>query len=290
MKVPPLPRRDDGDNRRSRALLDLDEDHLSQRVRQDLGQVKKVQCPTASVRLGAEVRSGGQEHGHPSSLHEQALLQPGASPEDEQVGTSVYGESDCPRQHEQDALQARPRVQSRERSVDEARGAELPRVHENLESRRVAQKLSRGEATIVCDTREQKAYEFSGFRTVRKKLDCGDYAWLGHEGECVVERKEKSDAWACVGASRHRFVACLIRLAQVRSPAIVIEASLDDFCNPPSRTRLTPAQAVGAYISWSQEYRIPVFWCPSRAYAERVCLKWLLAFQRHLHAPTRTSP
>lgn len=135
---------------------------------------------------------------------------------------------------------------------------------------------------IVVDTREQRPYEFAGLQTKRACLPAGDYSLDGHDS-CAVERKSKNDAWGCVGQSRVRFINCLSRLAGLQSPAIVIECSLDDFCNPPSRTRLSAAQGVGAFISWSQEYRIPVFWCPNRAYAERVTLRWLQAYWRHLH-------
>jgi hypothetical protein len=40
--------------------------------------------------------------------------------------------------------------------------------------------------------------------------------------------------------------------------------------------------AVGSYISWACLYRIPVFWCDSRDYAERVCLRYLMAYLKHV--------
>lgn len=134
---------------------------------------------------------------------------------------------------------------------------------------------------IVIDTREQQPYEFTGCSAQRGTLETGDYSLLGHELSVAVERKSKSDAWGCVGGGRTRFLACLRRLGGIASPAVVIEASLDEFAIPPAYSRLKPAHAVGAFISWSQEFRIPVFWCPSRAHAERVALRWLEAFWRH---------
>jgi len=139
--------------------------------------------------------------------------------------------------------------------------------------------------TIIIDTREQKPYEFSGQQTKRQGLQVGDYSLVGHESACVCERKSKEDAWGCVGGSRSRFRSCLQRLAGVTYPAIVIESDLRDFSVAPARSRLTAAHAVGSFISWSQEFRIPIFFCPNRAYAERVTLRWLLAYWRHLHAP-----
>ena len=136
---------------------------------------------------------------------------------------------------------------------------------------------------IVIDTREQLPYEFTDLKTVRLALEEGDYSLVGSVRDCAVERKSREDAWGCVGGSRVRFRDCLSRLTKLKSPAIVIESNLDDFVKPPPRTRLSPAQVVGAYISWSEEFRIPIFFCPSRAYAERVTLRWLMAYWRHLH-------
>lgn len=138
---------------------------------------------------------------------------------------------------------------------------------------------------IVIDTREQLPYEFAGFETERAKLNAGDYSLAGFQSRVSVERKSLGDAFACVGGSRKRFVRHLQLLAVLDSPAIVIEASLDIFAQGHPRTRITGAQAVGSFISWSQEYRIPVFFCPDRAYAERVVIKWLAAYLRHVKNP-----
>lgn len=134
---------------------------------------------------------------------------------------------------------------------------------------------------IVIDTREQLPYEFSGYQTVRKKLDTGDYSLTGYEDRVAVERKTKEDAYGCVGASRARFKECLGRLGALYSPCIVIECSIESFAVPPTHTKIHPSQALGSYISWSAHYRIPVFWCPNRDWAEKVTVKFLEAFYRH---------
>jgi ERCC4-type nuclease len=135
---------------------------------------------------------------------------------------------------------------------------------------------------IVIDTREQLAYGFDGFFTERRKLDTGDYSLVGYENRVAVERKSKADAYGCVGAGRDRFERCLRRLGEIERPAVVIEADLADFAVPPPRTRITAAQAVGSYVSWSCTYRIPIFFCGTRAYSERVTLRWLMAFLKHV--------
>ncbi len=40
--------------------------------------------------------------------------------------------------------------------------------------------------------------------------------------------------------------------------------------------------AVGSYISWSCKYRIPVFWCHNKLYAERITVRFLMAYLKHV--------
>ena len=141
---------------------------------------------------------------------------------------------------------------------------------------------------IVVDTREQTPWSLTGFTTVRRKLDAGDYSIEGYEGRVAVERKSKEDAWGCVGRGRERFTRCLESLAQLDRAAIVVECTLGDFAvRPPYVKRVTAATAVGSYISWSCQYRIPVFWCDDRAYAERVAVRFLAAYVKHVEAINR---
>lgn len=135
---------------------------------------------------------------------------------------------------------------------------------------------------ILIDTREQQPYEFKGYKTEIQGLAYGDYSLEGYTDYITIERKSKADAYGCVGGSRGRFTRCLDRLARIRAPAIVIECSLAEFSQPPPRTRISAKQAVGSFISWSCQYRIPVFWCENRAYAERVTLRFLLSYLKHV--------
>lgn len=136
---------------------------------------------------------------------------------------------------------------------------------------------------IVIDTREPYPYALDGCEVRRAKLDAGDYSLLGHETRVAVERKTKGDAWACVAGERRRFVRCLERLTLIAHPAVVIECSLAAFACPPTYVqRVRPATAVGSFISWSCRYRIPIFWCESRDYAERVTLRFLAAYWKHI--------
>lgn len=47
--------------------------------------------------------------------------------------------------------------------------------------------------------------------------------------------------------------------------------------------------AIGSFISWSCMYRIPVYWCGTRAFAERVTVRFLAAYVKHICQPTTTT-
>ena len=134
---------------------------------------------------------------------------------------------------------------------------------------------------MVIDTREQRGFKFIWIESVRKGLKTGDYSLVGFEDRVAVERKSKSDGYGVVGSGRARFERELVRLAVLDRAAIVIECSLHEFCVPPARTRIDQRMAVNSFISWSCTYRIPVFWCGSREYAEQVTLRFLTSYLKH---------
>ena len=116
-----------------------------------------------------------------------------------------------------------------------------------------------------------------------EKLNAGDYSLEGYENSVAVERKSKEDAWGCVGAGRRRFEACLERLAALDRACVVIECGLGDFVvRPPYVKRVTAATAVGSYVSWAARYRLPIFWADNRQYAERVAVRFLAAYLKHV--------
>jgi len=134
---------------------------------------------------------------------------------------------------------------------------------------------------IVVDTREQVPW-FQELDTVSQKLDAGDYSLEGLTDLVSVERKSKADAYGSAGKNgRARFIECLERLAELDRACIVIEADMVDFCTPPPFTKLGAPQAVGSYLSWCCMYNIPVLWAGPRDMAQRVALKYLLAYFKH---------
>lgn len=137
------------------------------------------------------------------------------------------------------------------------------------------------ELIMIVDSREQLAYSFIGLKSERKKLNAGDYSIKGFESRVAVERKTLEDAYGVVGGGRKRFTNCLERLSSLDRAAIVIEASLAEFAIPPVHTQIDAAMAVGSYVSWACQYRIPVFFAGSAAYGERVTLRFLLSYVKH---------
>jgi DNA excision repair protein ERCC-4 len=136
---------------------------------------------------------------------------------------------------------------------------------------------------IAVDTREQRPLDFPGFAVMRKTLPTGDYSMQGFEDRIAIERKSKTDAWGCVADGRARFERCLGRLGQLERAAVVIECSLSEFQVPPARVeRVNAAMAVGSYLSWMVQFRVPVIWCDNREFAARVVVRLLASFYKHL--------
>lgn len=135
---------------------------------------------------------------------------------------------------------------------------------------------------FAVDTREQHPFDLLGFAWMRKTLKSGDYSIIGLEDRVAVERKSYADAWSSMSDGRKRFERCVQRLAELDRAAIVIECGVRELAIQPSRIqRVTPASVVGGLISWSCQYRIPVFFCDDRAHAERVTVRFLASYFKH---------
>lgn len=135
---------------------------------------------------------------------------------------------------------------------------------------------------IVIDSREQLPYAFDGCATVVRALPTGDYSLSGLEAEVCVERKQRVEAWQMVAGERRRFEDCLHRLAAITRPMVVIECSLHEFAVQPAEIqRVRVSSAVGSWLSWSAQYRIPIIWAGSREYGERVTYRWLRSYFKH---------
>lgn len=146
--------------------------------------------------------------------------------------------------------------------------------------------------TIIVDTREQAPFRFTGIKsdaaqkyrpiqieTVRRSLPTGDYSIVGMEDLISIERKSKSDFYACCGRERDRFVRELERLNKIKYAHVMIEASLEELATePPIHSRLKGTSAVRSIFAWSIDFPNIHFHNPQgRLLAERATFR-LLSF------------
>ena len=107
---------------------------------------------------------------------------------------------------------------------------------------------------ILIDTREQLPLAFPGFAAERATLTTGDYSCICEgvdlRGVVAIERKSVSDLLGCVGAQRERFERELVRLAQIRFRALVIEGTLIEVVDATAGRRLTSRQVLGSVLAW----------------------------------------
>jgi ERCC4-type nuclease len=99
-------------------------------------------------------------------------------------------------------------------------------------------------------------------------LATGDYSVAGFEDRIAIERKTKEDAYSSLGWGRARFQREAERLGRLDFAAIVIEASLPDFLQPPAFSHLHPKAAISTLLAWSVRYRVHVFFAGDRRHGE----------------------
>ncbi len=147
---------------------------------------------------------------------------------------------------------------------------------------------------VICDTREQLGYTFEGFTcdkadgggplvvpVIRDTLASGDYALQGYAG-CAVERKSLQDLYGTIGQGRERFERELIRLAELKFAAVVIEATWPEVCaEPPPHTQLPPKVVFRSILAWAVRYpRVHWLPCGDRRLAEVTTFRLLERFVR----------
>jgi ERCC4-type nuclease len=139
------------------------------------------------------------------------------------------------------------------------------------------------EYTVAVDSREQLAYAWDGVTCQTTTLVAGDYSIIGMERVVCVERKSFADWYGCLTTGRERFENSLHRLAAVRYPLVVIEASMEDFLKPYTyaarggivESKLPPLVCQNSLLSWQGRYRIPMLLCGERSVASRMTLQHL---------------
>jgi ERCC4-type nuclease len=128
--------------------------------------------------------------------------------------------------------------------------------------------LDKSEIIIVCDTREQKPYQFKDYKTERVGLKTADYSVKGLETHVAIERKELSDFVACVGRERERFEREIQRLKGFPIRYIVVEAHPIEIEQQRYRGSTHPNSIFGSIHSWLAD-GIPILLLGDRCRAEK---------------------
>ena len=134
---------------------------------------------------------------------------------------------------------------------------------------------------IVTDSREQLPYQFRTPSEVGA-LPCGDYSLAGGEHLVAVERKTIDDLIGCLTSGRERFERELHKGKALDYFALVVEASLTDLANGKYRSKMNPRSAVQSLLAFSIRYRLPIFFCESRRYGQRITESLLCKYAREI--------
>lgn len=126
---------------------------------------------------------------------------------------------------------------------------------------------------IVCDTREQKPYlftgpQYEGVEVERAALQTGDYSLVGLESIVAVERKSLDDLIQSMGRARERFEKELARGQALQAFAVVIEGSFLDLRDGNYGPRMWPKAACQSVLALSQRYRVAFLFAGNRAGGE----------------------
>lgn len=137
------------------------------------------------------------------------------------------------------------------------------------------------ELHIICDSREQKPFTFTGAQiyegtTVEAgTLNVGDYSVAGMENVVACERKSLPDLVQCLAGSRERFVRELERSRALESFCVIVEAPWEALAKGQYRSQLAPLAATQSIASFVSRMQIPFWFCGSRAAAEFCCWSFL---------------
>lgn len=139
-------------------------------------------------------------------------------------------------------------------------------------------KINMEELVFVVDTREDPkcAYQFKGAPRMRKKLDTGDYSFVGGEKYFAVERKTISDAYGTFTDGHERFKRELERSKHMIELVIVIEGPIEVFMDPAAnKSRIHPNALRGMLKKWAKRYQVRFEFFESKEKAEGFT-KWFL--------------
>jgi ERCC4-type nuclease len=132
--------------------------------------------------------------------------------------------------------------------------------------------------TIIIDTREQDPLRFT-LPVERGTLTTGDYSMKGLERFIGIERKSPDDLTGCLkNGQRERFERELSRGRGLDYFALVVEADMSALAAGEYRSAMLPKAVMQSLLCFSVRYRLPIFFCPGRAYAARVIESLLIKY------------
>lgn len=112
---------------------------------------------------------------------------------------------------------------------------------------------------IVVDTREQNPWAFPLERSMRAKLDQGDYSLEGLEYWVSIERKSLSDLVSSLTRGRDRFFRECERLRDCCAHAlIVVEGTIQQIAGGDYLSGANPGAILNSLASWSMRHGIHV--------------------------------
>lgn len=135
---------------------------------------------------------------------------------------------------------------------------------------------------VVVDSREQCPFCFEGYPVEVEvgALASADYSLHGFTDRIGIERKSMQDLIHCLGPDRERFSRELQRLKAYDSSAVVIEQPQSVLRLGHYRSAMNAESAWQSVIALSMRFRVPFWFCDSRADAEAVTFNFLRHFAR----------
>ncbi len=121
---------------------------------------------------------------------------------------------------------------------------------------------------IIIDSREQKPLSFTGHKTIRRKLEEGDYNTIWLEDTIVIERKSLQDLYGSIIQDHERFKKEIIRARDKgKDFYIFLEGTLEEFyyLNWSKRERRISPQVLRKIINTMKErYNLIFIECNTR--------------------------
>jgi ERCC4-type nuclease len=151
--------------------------------------------------------------------------------------------------------------------------------------------------TIVCDTREKRAFNFDAITerrrgedvpidvgVVRAGLKTGDYSVQGCEAQLTIERKSVKDLVQTIFHGRRRFVRELERMQEMMCACVLVEGDwLAVMRHTHGNTQGNPKSVDASMMAWSIRFpKVHWHFRPSRYYAERSCYRLLSSFYKEV--------